>query len=205
MKLIDLSYEIYDNMPVYPGDSKTGLSQVKYLNEDKYNNYRLDSNMHSGTHIDSPMHLTERKEYISEFPLSSFIGDGCLLDVRDQHIIGMKAQYEALIKDNSIVLLYTGYNVHYGSKVYYEDHPYVDTEFCRFLTERRIKMLGMDLPSPDYYPFEVHKMLFEKGIFIIENLTNLDQLLKVEKFEVMAFPLKIRADSSMIRAVARQL
>ncbi|OPZ88599.1 MAG: Kynurenine formamidase [Firmicutes bacterium ADurb.Bin419] len=203
MEIIDLSHEIYDNMPVYPGDSKTGLLQVKYLKDDKYNNHRLDTNMHAGTHIDSPMHLTERKEYISKLSLNSFIGDGCLLDVRNQPTIGMKAEYEALIKDNSVVLLYTGYDIHYGTKVYYENHPCVDVEFCEFLIKKQIKMVGMDLPSPDRYPFQVHKMLFENSIYIIENLTNLDRLLNVEKFEIIAFPLKIKADSSMTRAVAR--
>lgn len=205
MKLIDLSHEICDNMPVYPADSKTSLSQVKYLAEDKYNNYIIHSNMHAGTHIDSPMHLLKRDEYISEYAINSFAGEGCLLDVRGQQTIEMKAQYEELIKSGSVVLLYTGNQVHYGSKLYYEEHPCVDTELCKFLIERKIKMLGIDMPSPDYYPFEIHKMLLEKGIFIIENLTNLDQLLKAQKFEVMAFPLKIRADSSMVRAVARLL
>ena len=47
-KLIDLSCIIEDNMPVYPGDSMTGLKQVKNLQEDFYNNHRLDISMHSG-------------------------------------------------------------------------------------------------------------------------------------------------------------
>ena len=37
----------------------------------------------------------------------------------------------------------------------------------------------------------------------MENLTNLDKLIGVGKFEVIAFPIKIIADSSMVRAVAK--
>ena len=29
-------------------------------------------------------------------------------------------------------------------------------------------MLGMDLPSPDNYPFDIHKKLFANNILIIE-------------------------------------
>lgn len=203
MKLIDLSHEISDNMPVYPGDPKTDLLQIKQLSEDEYNNFKLDIGMHSGTHIDSPMHLTDSKEYISELPLEPFIAEGCLLDVRDQATIRMKAEYDTLVNENSIVLLYTGFDAHYGTKEYYENSPCIDVELCRFLIDKNVKMVGMDTPSPDRYPFEIHKMLLKNSIFILENLTNLDQLLNADRFEVIAFPLKIKADSSMTRAVAR--
>ncbi|NLI58649.1 MAG: cyclase family protein [Clostridium sp.] len=203
MKIIDLSHKIEDGMPIYPGDTRTNLVQIKYLNEDKYNNYKLDICMHSGTHIDSPMHLTPCKEYISELPLESFIGNGCVLDVRNQAIIKLKDEYNTLVKENSIVLLYTGFDAYYGTKEYYQNHPSIDIELCDFLVEKKIKMIGMDTPSPDRYPFKIHKLLFENNIYILENLTNLDQLLNIDRFEVIAFPLKINADSSITRAVAR--
>lgn len=204
-RLIDLSYMIEDNMPVYPGDIRTNLFQTNYLSVNEYNNHRLDISMHSGTHIDSPMHLTESKEYISEALLESFIAVGCVLDVRNQPVITMKTEYERLIKANSIVLLYTGWDKFYGKTEYYQEHPIVDIDLCRFLLQKNIKMLGMDMPSPDKYPFEIHKLLFENKIYVIENLTNLDKLLGVENFEVIAFPLKIKADSSIARVVARTL
>lgn len=74
---------------------------------------------------------------------------------------------------------------------------------ARFLLSRKVKMLGMDLPSPDEYPFPVHKLLLENNVYILENLTNLDKLLNLSAFEVIAFPLKMRADSSIARVVAR--
>jgi len=66
-------------------------------------------------------------------------------------------------------------------------------------------MVGLDMPSPDKYPFEVHKLLFAKNILIAENLTNVEQLLHVESFEVIALPLYIKADSSIARIIARIL
>lgn len=205
MKLIDLTHEIESGMPVYPGDMKTSLYQSHTLDKDHYNNHRLEISMHAGTHVDSPMHLTRREEYISEWPLESFVGTGCVLDVRGQSLITMKDEYEALVAEGSIVLLYTGYDSLYGTKEYYEDCPSVDTTLCRFLISKKIKLLGMDMPSPDHYPFEIHQLLFRNNICVLENLTHLEGLTKVERFEVMALPLKLRADSSMVRAVARIL
>ena len=203
MKLIDLSHVIADGMPVYPGDTETRLLQVRFLDTDKYNNHRLDINMHAGTHIDSPMHLTGCKQYISESPLEPFIGEGCVLDAREQPLITYKAEYETMVKEGGIVLLYTGFDKYYGTQEYYEKHPCLDMELCQFFIAKKLKMVGMDLPSPDRYPFAVHQALFANNIYLLENLTNLGQLLTVDRFEVIAFPLKLKADSSITRAVAR--
>ena len=200
--IIDLSQPIEDNMPVYPGDTRTGLYQSSFLSSDGHNNHRLEINMHSGTHIDSPMHMTDSSSYISQEPLESFYGNGCIVDARSLPVITMKEEYEDIIKEGSIVLLHTGWDRYYGTPRYYE-YPTVSADFCRHLIRNNIKMLGMDMPSPDNYPFESHKLLFEHGVYILENMTNLDKLLDISHFEVIAFPLKIKADSSITRAVAR--
>ena len=204
-QLIDLTHIIADDMPIYPGDITTNLFQNKYLSVNGHNNFRLEISMHTGTHIDSPMHLTESNKYISEFSLESFIATGCIIDVRNQPIIKMKPAYEELIKENSIVLLYTGLDKLYGMPEYYEEHPLLDMDLCKFLLKKNIKMIGIDMPSPDRFPFEIHKFLLGNKICIIENLTNLDKLLGNKNFEVIAFPLKIKADASMARVVARSL
>lgn len=204
-RLIDLSHVIESTMPVYPGDMETRLVQNKFIQTDFYNNHRLDISMHAGTHIDSPMHMLDVRTYISELPLDSFVGPGCVIDVRGQATIGMKPEYEQMVAPSSIVLLYSGHSRLYGTKSYYEDHPSMEMDFCEFLVEKQTKILGVDWASPDKYPFPVHYRLLGANIYIVENLTNLDQLLGVETFEVMALPLKLRADSSMIRAVARVL
>lgn len=204
-KLVDLTHIIEDDMPTYPGDIKTNLFQTNYLSVNEHNNHRLDISMHTGTHIDSPMHLTESNVYISEIPLDSFIAKGTVLDVRNQPIIHMKIEYEKIIKENSIVILYTALDKIYGTPKYYVEHPIIDTDLCKFLIKKNIKMLGMDMPSPDKYPFKIHKLLLNNKVYIIENLTNVNKLFELEKFEVIAFPLKIRADGSMARVVARSI
>ncbi len=202
-QFIDLTHIIENSMPVYPGDPEVELKRIKELKTDDYNDFRLGISMHAGTHIDSPMHLTEREEYISSIPLRRFIGEGQVLDVSSQPVIKMKPEYIEKIKDGCIALLYTGFDKKNGKPEYFEGHPIVDKELAGFLIKRNIKMLGIDMPSPDRPPFEIHKMLFEHNILIAENLTNLDKLLYAGYFEVMAFPLKIMADSSIARVIAR--
>ncbi len=201
MKLIDISHTLNGNTPVFPGDPPLSLTQVKALERDKYTVYLLSSCLHTGTHIDIPMHLVEDTRLVSEFPPESFIGDGVLLDVQGEDPIGMKPHYEETVRQNSVVLLYTGFDRLYGSDDYFGKHPVVSGELGDFLLSRKIKMLGMDMPAPDYPPYTFHRELLRSGIFVLENLTNLQNIPQSGAFEVIALPLKIAAEASFVRAV----
>ena|SRR5690554_1570013 len=189
-------------MPVYPYDDKVKLFQDKFLEKDEYNNFKLEIGMHSGVHIDTSMHLINRKTFINEIPLEKFTGKGCLLDVRDKKIIGFKQEYTGVVNENDIVILYTNYGDKFGTEEYYRNHPVVNEDLANFFVEKNIKMLGMDLPSPDRYLFKIHKKLLENDVLIIENLTNLSKLININNFNIIAFPIKIKAEASMARVVA---
>lgn len=202
-KYIDLSHDIVNAMPVHPYDDPVKLHQDKFLEKDHFVNHKLEIGMHSGTHIDTPMHLTNRETFINEIPLDRFVGNGCLLDVRGQDKIVYKEEYSDLVTENDIVLLFTNHSEKFGTEEYYSKHPILDETMARFLIEKKVKMIGIDLPSPDEYPFEIHKVLFSHDILIIENLKNLSQLEGIKRFDLMAFPLKIKAEASMVRVVAK--
>jgi len=201
--IIDLTHLIHDGMPVYPGDAETVLEQSKHMSQDGYNNHQLSINMHAGTHIDGPMHLMDIQHYINEFSVEKFVGDGVLLDVYGISVIDYKEEYEELIKAEQIVILYTGHAELYGQPAYFTDYPVLTAEFVDLLIRKRVKKIGLDTPSPDKDPFDIHKRLFVNQIFIIENLKNVQRLLDVDAFEIIALPLHIRADSSVARVIAR--
>jgi len=201
-RYIDLSQDITHDMPVHPYDDRVNLYQVKLLDKDKYVNFKLEIGMHSGTHIDTPMHLTERETYINDIPLDRFVGRALMVDVRNESIIKFKEEYKDIVRNDDIVLLFTGHSDKYGREEYYSNQPVIDEELANFFVVKNIKMLGIDLPSPDKYPFEIHKKLFANNILIIENLTNLAELTGIKDFDIIAFPLKIRAEASLVRVVA---
>ena len=202
MKYIDLSHEIKNNMPVYPGDIDVNLTKEKDFNKDGYNMYSLYTEMHAGTHIDAPLHMKDNKKFISEYPIEKFIGNVALLDVRGEKIIELKDEYYKNIKENDIVILFTGWDNFYGKEEYYTKHPIVSMELAELLIKKKVKMVGMDMPSPDRNNYEINNALFENDIFLLENLTNLNKLLYNEKIKLFAQPLKIESESSLVRAIA---
>lgn len=203
MQLIDISHVLDETTPIYPGDYKTILSRYATLEKDYYNAYLLQSCLHTGTHLDMPMHLLDDPKTAAEFPLEHFMGKGVLLDVRGEMLIDMKPEYQDLVDENDIVLLYTGFEENYQTDSYFTQHPAVSDTLAQFLISKKIKLLGMDMTSPDAPPFPIHKSLLSAGIFVLENLTNLQSLIGLASFEVMAFPLKISAEASFVRAVCK--
>jgi len=203
MKLIDISHVLDENTPIYPGDYKTTMQKYNSLEKDGYCTYLLSSCLHTGTHIDLPMHLLNDSRTAADFAPDKFAGKGILLDVRGESTINMKPCYKEMVTDGCVVLLYTGHDKHYHSEKYFTHYPAVSIELADFLISKKIRMLGMDMPAPDYPPFTIHKALLSNDIFVLENLTNLHSLIDIDGFEVIAFPLKISAEASFVRAVCR--
>ena len=203
MKLIDLTHTLRQAIPVFPGDQPVQLDQVRLIENDGFTNFRLTTEMHIGTHIDGPLHKIEGSPLISNFPLDRFTGKGVLIDVRGETEIKLKDKYQTLIPEETIVLFYSGFDQRFGDPGYFLTYPDISEELVKFLMIQKVKIIGLDWPSPDHHPYPIHQILLKNNILILENLNNLDQLLNEEDFEIFAFPLKIEADSSPVRVVAR--
>lgn len=189
-------------MPVYPGDEATRLFKTVSIQSEHFTSFKLETNMHIGTHLDAPLHFIEDNKFIADYPVTQFIGKALLIDVRRVEFIDIREEYKSLISEDDIVLFYTGFSQYYGTAHYYSKHPVLTLELAELLVQKRIKMVGLDTPSPDRDDYLVHKKLLSNGIFILENLCNLDQLLSYSNFEIIALPLKIKAEGSPVRAVA---
>jgi len=204
MKIIDLTHTFTEDMPVYPGDPKSSLEQVAFIEKDTFNDHRLTTVMHVGTHMDAPLHMISGGKTIDEIEPNVFIGNGVLLDVRGKGKIDAATLDNVQIAEGSIVLLYTGFGTKYRTKEYYDGYPELTEDFANKMVELKIKMVGMDMLGPDYNsPWITHKILLKNEILILENLANLDQLVGIKKFEIIALPAKLKADAAPVRVIAR--
>ena len=201
MKIIDLTQKLYDNIPVMAGDNEFRLFQDRFLAVDSYNGYRLETGLHVGTHIDTASHLTDNPVQICDIPLDRFTGNGVLIDARGKDVITAADFSDTEIQRDDIVLVLTGTDKHFGQPCYFTDIPLMDESFAELMVSRGVKMVGIDYFSPDKFPFKTHKILFAHDILVMENLTNLDQLLNLN-FTVTALPLKLAAEASLVRAAA---
>jgi kynurenine formamidase len=80
-------------------------------------------------------------------------------------------------------------------------------ELARWLVEKKVALIGVEPPSvADVNNIaeltEVHRILFEGNIVIVEGLAHLDKILRSE-VEFVALPLKVAGgDGTPVRAIA---
>jgi len=202
MKVIDLSQLVTNETMPFPGDPYSSIKKMLDLHKDGSNVYQYSTILHTGTHVDAPMHMTDDSRFISEFDVNQFCGNGVLFDVRGYKHITLDCIDINRVSQGDIVLFYTGYDSTFGTEDYYGNHPSIEPEVAQALVKRGIKMLGVDMTSPDHEPYEIHQIIFEHDVISLESLTNLEALLNIDSFFVFALPIKLSAEASQVRAVA---
>jgi kynurenine formamidase len=203
MRYIDLTHKFDFHMPAYPGDPIPEITQITDIDKDGFTDHFAKMGMHIGTHMDAPMHMVKNTKTLSEIGVEQFFGKGCLIDVRGCTSIEKSMFTDAKLDSDTIVFVMTGFYKKFRTPDYYEKYPEFTPEAANFLVEKKIKIIGMDTPSPDRPPFKVHKILLGNNVLIIENLTNLETLIGVNNFEVIALPAKFDWDGAPARVVAR--
>lgn len=195
-----MSVLINNDTPVYPGDLKTKITQEGSLERDGYQDHYVSIGTHAGTHIDAPSHMIAGGKNIDQLSLDNFCGKGVYVNVGKE--ISLEKIKEVDIREGDIVLLHTGMSEVYHKPEYYDTYPDISEEIARYLVDKKIKIIGVDMCSIDHEPFPAHKIFLKNRILIIENLTNLEKL-SGKEFRVYAFPLKLELDGSPMRVVAK--
>jgi kynurenine formamidase len=223
--MIDLSQEIYEGMPVYAGHLETKVWQ-HHRHEDTAPNFESEFSYqslgitvcdHGPTHVDALSHLDPREgaPTIDQMALDTFWGDGTCIDISDvpprEYATGERldralAEAGSALNPGDVLLLRTGTAERFGGTTEYTtQYPGLDQSAADWLGDHRVKVFGVDSPSPDNpisktYP--VHMMCRATGITHFENLANLDRVVG-RRFTFIGFPLRIRAGTgSPVRAVA---
>lgn len=215
---VDLSHEFSGDMPHPPGTPGPEFETIRDVETEGLNETRYTVMSHVGTHVDAPLHHVPGGEAIHEIPLERFAGEGVVIDVsRDEaEEIPLSAitSADVEVREDDIVILHTGWSEHFYDHDEYLTYPWLADEIGEWLAERSIKMLALDILSPDlpgsvrpdgWMEYPVHKALLPEGILIAENLTNVGGLVG-ERVEAQAYPVKIRgSDGAPVRFLARRL
>ncbi|HEY4694854.1 MAG TPA: cyclase family protein [Candidatus Nanoarchaeia archaeon] len=200
MKLIDLSVDLNEKTPIYPGDPVTKIAPSAVMETDGYEDHYVSVGTHVGTHVDAPRHMLAGGKSLDKYPIEKFIGRGVVISCGKE--ITLEKVKEEDILEGDIVLFNTGMSKEYFQSSYYDNYPAIGTEIADYLVNKKIKMVGVDMCSVDHEPFDIHRLLLKNDILIIENLTNLDVLVG-KNFTVYALPLKLQIDGSPARVFAQ--
>lgn len=202
--IIDLSAEIYNNMPHYPDDIDVKVSAENY---EYFNITNISMCVHTATHIDTPLHCIKGKDSVASIDLNYFVGNAYCIDIMpdNDNKINFDDNFNFdIIKECSILLINTYWHKNINTEKHYKNFPYLSESFAYKLIDLKIKTIGIDTPSVDSISNNnlIHNILFSNDICIVENLTNLEKV-SHKKFFFSAAPLKIiGSEGSPVRAYA---
>ena len=210
MKIIDLTHVINKDITVFPGTKGPTIEINSQIENEGYAEKKLTLYTHTGTHIDAPCHLLRGGKSLDEFPMDKFYGKGFILDCHQctgkEIVKDFLKLYEEKIRVADFLILNSGWYKKWKSESYFIGFPTLSPEATGWLTHFNLKAIGIDSISLDKIDSKAlpnHHIVLSREILIIENLTDLDEVIPDSDFIFQCFPLKIeKADGSPVRAVA---
>jgi arylformamidase len=203
VEIIDVSVPIRDGMLHYPGDPEIRLTRVRAIADgDVANISELDFGVHTGTHVDAPVHFLEGTAGADALPLDALVGPANVVDATAivEAPIG-EAALEALeIPPGCERLLLKTRNSGLWERddEFTDDFLRLDASGARYVTERGMKLIGIDYLSIG--DEDAHRTLLAGGVVPLEGL----DLRAVEpgSYTLVCLPLRIvDADGAPARTV----
>lgn len=218
--IVDLSVPVLPDTQVYPGDPQPLLTPHATIARDGFNLLALHLGSQTGTHVDAPFHVRRAGTTVDELDLRLCTGPASVVDVRG---LGPREPITwdriAPARLERIVLIHTGWSLHYGTSAYF-DHPFLDVDAVRRMLTLGVRTFCIDAPSVDpttdnnptndsnpttdnHLP--AHLLIADAGGVIGENFRNLDLVDWPDPF-LSCLPIKLAgADGAPVRAVALRL
>ena len=207
-KVIDLT------LPINKELSGVSIEQAKTLSKDGWNATTLHLYSHSGTHMDAPMHFEVNDQTMDMIPVCRLISEAWVVDLtqiqpRESITIAHLQAVEDKVQKGQSILLHTGWSKRLGTDTYRNELPRISPELAHWLGDKGVNLLGVEPPSvADVNNLEevteIHTILMQNDIVIIEGLTNLEEL-SMEKVTLIALPLKVtQGDGAPARVIALQ-
>lgn len=201
MVLYDISMAIKPDMTVYKDRDE---KRPRFINSRDFNSgsvyeTRLDFDLHSGTHVDMPMHMIPEGDSSDSWSEENFFTSSVLLDFtslsRDRITVSdLKEKEKAapagevLIRPGSSVLLKTANSLNDSFDFSF---VFLEKSGAEYLAEKGVAGVGIDALGieRDQPEHDTHKILLKAGIWILEGLRLAE--VPAGDYTLILMPLKI--------------
>ncbi|MEW9672547.1 cyclase family protein [Ammoniphilus sp. 3BR4] len=188
MKMYDVTSHIFEGMTVYKNKQekqpKLKSETAGYVTES-----RIELDVHTGTHIDAPLHMVTNGDTFDTLSLDKLVGKCKVLDLTEvEDRIGRDDLEHFDIQKNDFVLFKTKNSF---EETFNPHFIFLAEDGAEYLARVGVQGIGTDALGIERSQLghPTHKILFENGVIIIEGL-RLKEVAEGEYFLVAA-PLKL--------------
>jgi arylformamidase len=187
MALIDLSHSIEHGMVTYKGLPAPLIcdylsreaSRANYAPGTEFQIGRIDMVGNTGTYLDCPFHRYADGDDLSQVALERVAGlPGLVVRTGDLMAIGPEP-FVGLDLAGKAVLVHTGWDRHWRTEAYFENHPFLTDAATALLVRAGAALVGIDSHNIDDTrgaDRPAHSGLLGAGILICEHMTGLAAL-----------------------------
>lgn len=193
---IDVTMSITPDMMVYKNKEEKRPQIITMANHEAngYHESRLCMDLHTGTHLDMPLHMVAKGADSSTFDLEKVNGKAFVVDLSELEATAITEEhlkpFEASIKEVEIVILKTKNSL---SEAFQFEFDYLAASGARYLATHDIKAVGIDALGIERgsSEHETHTVLMHSDVIIVEGLSLKGVAQGFYNFH--CFPLKIMA------------
>jgi arylformamidase len=198
VEIFDISVPIREGMVTYPGDPVVRMERAASIEDgDVVNLTRMDFGLHSGTHVDAPVHFIDGGSGVDSVPLEVLVGPCEVVEASDLSPKSVAQAPEGAER----VLFKTPNSELWAREDFADEFASLDGEAAALLVERGVRLVGIDYLSIG--DEAAHHALLEAGVVPVEGL----DLRGVEpgSYELVCLPLRVvGADGAPARALLRR-
>jgi arylformamidase len=182
-------------MAVYPGDPEFSIERVMSLaGGDIANISQMELGVHTGTHVDAPLHFVDGAPGAEALDLDVLVGPAVVVEALGPGDVGP----DAVVDDAERILFKTRNSAAWAEDGFYEHYASISPEAAARLVEAGVRLVGIDYLSVG--GVATHRTLLRAGVVAVEGL----DLREVEPgpYALVCLPLKIDGcDGSPARAI----
>lgn len=205
---IDVTRPIHDGMPIWPGDPQPVVERFATIGPDSFcNTSKISMSVHTGTHMDAPLHFIDGAEPMDAMPLDAVIGEARVVQINDPVAV-RPAELPADLAAGERILFKTRNSTELWTKSgFQQDFVYISHDAAKVLAETRVRTVGVDYLSIGGFHAdmqETHLAILGAGIWVIEGL-DLSQAAP-GSYEMVCLPLRLQgAEGAPARVVLRRI
>jgi len=205
---IDVTRPIFHGMPSWPGDPEPLIERFATIGPESFcNTSKLSMSVHTGTHMDAPLHFIEGAASMDAMPLDAVIGEARVVQINDPIAVRPQELPADLTRGERILFKTRNSAELWAKPGFQRDFVYISHAAAKVLAEKRVRTVGVDYLSVGGFHAdmqETHLTLLGAGIWVIEGL----DLSQVEpgRYEMICLPLRLQGtEGSPARAALRRL
>lgn len=166
----------------------------------------LSLGVHSGTHMDAPLHFLRTGLGIDAMPVDAGVGRAQVIAIEDPALITVEELRRHRIRRGQRIVFKTRNSPRcWKTDRFLKDFVSLSEAAARWLVARRVRTVGIDYLSVAGYESDtatIHTILLKAGIWIIEGL-NLSRV-RPGAHDMLCLPLKIAGgDGAPARALLK--